>query len=380
MFGRRLLLARKRAGVSQRSLVRRMAVPVTVQGISQYENGQMLPCSSVLVALAQALDVSLDFLMSERVGTLDGLELRTPCRAPARDRAQAEATLIDHLDRYLAIEEILGLAAAGDPFESRRCHSLTSESQIEEAADGLREAWHLGSGAVPSLCELLEAKGLKVVEEDLPESIHGMACRVLRGGEPVAAAVLVSRRVGVERKRFTLARELARRVIRSSGNPAIQRETARHHFAGAFLVPRQSLLEAAGERRRRISCYELTRLKRAFGVSAAVMLDRLGQVGALSQGTVARAFRTYARGWRKADPRPIAAGCGFAAFEKPRRLRRLVLRAVVEELISPVRAATLLNAPLDWVERQITGPLRAVTRSCSGHVRPERPPQREPAG
>ncbi len=356
MFGQRLRLARKRAGMSQQSLVDQLTVKLTVQSISKYENGRMLPSSSVLVALAKALDVSLDFLMSDRVGTLDGLEFRKRSRAPARDRARAEAFLIDYLDRYLAIEEILDLEATGDPFGDKQLLSVASESQIEDMADGLREAWHLGTAAIPSLCELLEAKGLKVVEGDLPESIHGMACRVLRGAEPVAEAVLVSQRVNVERKRFTLAHELAHRVIRSTGNPAIKLETAMNWFAGAFLVPRQSLLQAVGERRRRISYYELTRLKHAFGVSAAAMLVRLGQVGTLSQSSVAHAFRTFARDWRKEDPSPIEAGCGVAAFEKPRRFRRLVLRAVAEQLISPVRAAMLLNETLDRVEHQITCP------------------------
>ena len=52
----------------------------------------------------------------------------------------------------------------------------------------------------------------------------------------------------------------------------------------------------------------------------------------------------------------ICLGHGFAAFEKPRRFKRLVLRAVGEELISPVRAAELLNQSLESVERQISGP------------------------
>ena len=52
----------------------------------------------------------------------------------------------------------------------------------------------------------------------------------------------------------------------------------------------------------------------------------------------------------------ICPGHGFAAFEKPRRFKRLVLRAVGEELISPVRAAALLNQSLESVDRQISGP------------------------
>ncbi|WP_419949995.1 ImmA/IrrE family metallo-endopeptidase [Candidatus Palauibacter sp.] len=195
-----------------------------------------------------------------------------------------------------------------------------------------------------------------MIEDDLPERINGLACQVLRGGKPVADAVLVSSRTNVERKRSTLAHELAHRMIRSTGNPAIRLEAAMNRFAGAFLVPGRHLLEEAGEGRRRITCCEIIRLKHMYGVPAAAMLVRLGQVGVLTPAAVRRAFRTFARSWRRSEPEPLAGNQGFAAFEKPQRFRSLVWRAVGEELISPVRAATLLNESLDVVERQVTGP------------------------
>ena len=76
MFGGRLRLARKRAGLSMRSLAEQMEPRVTAQAISKYEAGKMMPSSAVLVGLGKALDVSLDFLMSSQVEALDGLEFR----------------------------------------------------------------------------------------------------------------------------------------------------------------------------------------------------------------------------------------------------------------------------------------------------------------
>ena len=356
MFGKRLRLARKRAGLSMRSLAEQMTPKITAQAISKYEAGKMLPSSAVLVGLGKALEVSLDFLMSAQVEALDGLEFRKHSSTSARDRARAEAILIDNLERYLAIEDILDLPATGNWFEGRRYNSVVSEALIDAKADELRDAWHLGMDPIPSLCELLEDKGIKVVEDDLPERINGLACHVLRGGKPVAEAVVVSSRINVERKRFTLAHELAHRIIRSTGNPAIKLETAMNRFAGAFLVPGQRLLEEVGAPRHRITYYEIIRLKHTYGVSAAAMLIRLGQVGVLPQATVQHAFATFARSWRRTEPEPIGRHHGFATFEKPRRFESLVSRAVGEELISPVRAAALLNQSLDSVERQISGP------------------------
>ncbi len=127
-------------------------------------------------------------------------------------------------------------------------------------------------------------------------------------------------------------------------------------LAGAFLVPGSHLLDEVGVGRRRITYYEIIRLKHTYGVSASAMLVRLGHVGVLQPAAVERAFRTFARSWRKSEPEPIGDDQGFGAFETPRRFKQLVWRAVGEELISPVRAAALLNEPLAAVERQIGGP------------------------
>ena len=204
-----------------RSLAEQMTPRVTAQAISKYESGKMLPSSAVLVALGKTLDVSLDFLMSAQIEALEGLEFRKHFKATGRDLAMAEAVLIDNLERYLAIEDILDMPANVEWVEGRRYVSVATEGQIDTRADELREAWSLGLDPIPSLCELLEIKGIKVVVDDLPERINGLACHVIRGGKPVGEAVVVSNRVNVERKRFTLAHELAHRIIRSTGNQAI---------------------------------------------------------------------------------------------------------------------------------------------------------------
>ncbi len=364
MFGTRLRLARRRAGLSMRSLAAQMDPKVSAQAISRYEAGKMMPSSAVLVGLANALGVSLDFLLSTQIEAIDGLELRKHSRISARERARAEAVLIDTLERSLTIEGILGILPACSRVESHRCSSIAHWEEIDAQADALRSAWNLGLGPLPGLCALLEARGIRVVEGDLPQRIGVLACRALRGCTVVAEAVLLSNQLSIEQKRIALAHELAQRIVGSTGNPEIGLNQARDRFASAFLVPRQHLREAVGldsvgtgTRRHRTTWHEIIQLKQMYGVSAATLLTRLEQVGALSATAVRRAFRTFARPWRKIEPEPIVGSAGLAAFERPRRLERLVWRAVGEDLISPVRAAALLNMPFDAVEERITGPI-----------------------
>ena len=132
-----------------RSLAEQMTPKVTAQAISKYEAGKMLPSSAVLVGLGRALDVSLDFLMSAQVETLDGLEFRKHSKTSVRDRAKAEAILIDSLERYLAIEDILDMPATVDWVEGRRYDSVATEAQIDTKADELRDAWSLGMDPIP---------------------------------------------------------------------------------------------------------------------------------------------------------------------------------------------------------------------------------------
>ncbi len=388
MFGQRLRLARKKAGLSMRNLAGRLSSPVSAQAISKYEAGRMMPSAAVLVDISTTLNVSLDFLMGGQVEALEAIEFRRHSATSAKDRARAEAVVTEALENYLAIEDILELEPPGDPFADVRCDQVASFDEVEEKAVELREHWNLGVDPIPSVTGLLEAHGIKVIEADLPARFDGLACGVKRSGNrPATEVVVISRRTNVERRRLTLAHELAHRVIRDTGNPAVKVEKAMQRFAGAFLAPAAHLRAHVGTPRQGVTYRELMRLKRFYGgsergvsaaamlirlrdvgilpaaaieyafrtyarPSAAAMLIRLRDVGILPAAAIEYAFRTYARPWRTSEPEPIAGD----AFEKPSRFERLVWRALGEELISPVRAGQLLERSLTAVEREIRGP------------------------
>lgn len=357
MFGHRLRLARKKAGLSMQALADRISPKISAQAISKYEADKMMPSSAVLVGLGKALGVSLDFLMGAQVEALSAIEFRKHSRTSAQDRAQAEALVTEKLEDYLAIEDILELAPPSDPFGGISTDQIESFAAIDFLAAKLRTKWELGLDPIPSMVALLEDKGIKVVEADLPERFDGLACEVQRSGDrPNTEVIVVSTRTNVERKRFNLAHELAHRVIHSTGNPEIALEKAMNRFAGAFLVPDDHLIEEAGGQRHGMTYHEIMRLKKLYGVSAAAMLMRLGQAGILSQNVIEYAFRSYGRSWRTQEPEPVRDSEGFGAFERPQRFEGLVWRALGEELISPVRAAQLLHLPLANVEREIRGP------------------------
>ena len=98
------------------ALADRLDPKISAQAISKYEAERMLPSSRVLVGLGRELGVSLDILMGGQVETLESVEWRKHSRSSAQDRAKAEAVVIERLEPYLAIEDILGLEREADLF------------------------------------------------------------------------------------------------------------------------------------------------------------------------------------------------------------------------------------------------------------------------
>ena len=76
MLGQRLKLARSAAGLSLRGLEERIGNRVTAQAIGKYERDESMPSSGVLIALADALSVPVDYLVGDEEMALESLEFR----------------------------------------------------------------------------------------------------------------------------------------------------------------------------------------------------------------------------------------------------------------------------------------------------------------
>ena len=78
--------------------------PAPAQAISKYERDQSLPGSAVLIALADALGISVDYLTGDPEVVLEAIEFRKKKITSRREEAQVEGQVVHLLDRYLAIE------------------------------------------------------------------------------------------------------------------------------------------------------------------------------------------------------------------------------------------------------------------------------------
>ena len=293
MFGERLKLARKRAGYSLRGLSDAITGRVSAQALGKYERGEMMPGSDILLALSKALDEPLSYFMSPMQARLDGVDFRKNSGTSAKDRARVEAEVLDHVERYLMIEEILELDSASwdRPFNDKEV--ISDLDEVEALASKLRKKWKLGKDPIPDMTELLEEHGIKVFLLRLPASVSGLTCLVRRPDQNSHVPVIVvNSDNNIERRRLTLAHELAHRLIDENSNCDL--EKAANRFAGAFLVPADHLRNEIGRRRHALGFRELIEIKHLYRISGCRLT---GQAGANWH------HRTFHHGLRLSDVR-----------------------------------------------------------------------------
>ena len=338
MIGSRLKLARSAAGLSLRALEGRIGGRVTAQAIGKYERNESMPGSGVLIALAEALGVSVDYLTSEQVMALEAVEFRKKSIARRREETFVQARVIDLLERYISVEQLLSLPSAEWDMPRQAPYPVVGDlSEVEQAAISLRTHWDLGRKPILSVVELLEECGVKVLALEL-SGIGGMTAYARRSGASVDAVIVVNCNDSGERQRFTLAHELGHLVLTADGKVDV--EKAAQRFAGAFLMPADTVRTEIGRSRTSIGWSELFNLKRVFGVSVQAIVYRCRDLGIINNALYTRLFRDISRfGWRSPpypEPERISP-------ERPSRFERLCSRALAENVISEAKAAELLG-------------------------------------
>ncbi len=108
-YPERLRSARIRAGLSLRKLSERMENRVSYNAIKKYEDGKMAPDPSVLLSLADILQVELAYFSRSQTLSLKGLEFRKKSRLTNRQINQIKEETLDLLERYLEVEKLSGI-------------------------------------------------------------------------------------------------------------------------------------------------------------------------------------------------------------------------------------------------------------------------------
>ncbi|MCF6248972.1 MAG: XRE family transcriptional regulator [Desulfobacula sp.] len=332
-FSKRLYSARKMAGLSMAALAEKAGAVVTKQAISKYEKGLINPGSVVLIALANALEVKVDYFFRPSTMTIEGLEFRKKAKMTRKVEDRIKYQTIDFIQKYLELEDILNTQTA---FENPVTQPLVkTREDIEAAACEIHEKWALGQGPVPHLIELLEDKGFKVFEVSEFDYFDGLSGFVSGMNIPVVA---VYKGCDLARKRFTIAHELGHLLLDFSQAEEDNIEKLCHTFAGALLLPEAVMQKELGGHRSKITLWELKKLKGIFGVSIQAIMARAVNLSIISPSTY-KSFCIYVRknGWHKEEPGK------YEGKEVANRFKQLVYHGAAEQVISFSKAAEFLN-------------------------------------
>ena len=353
MIGKRLRIARSASGLSLRSLATRIGNRVTAQAISKYERNESTPDSGVLMVLADALGMSVGYLVGGQDMVFKEVEFNTKKLTSKKEEARVKAKILHLLERYLTIEELLGLPSVAWDMPRQAPYSVVGDPlEAEHAARGLRTHWGLGLDPIPHLVEFLEGRGIKILSIDLT-NIDGLAARVRRGhgDNNTVPVIVVDRKDWGEQQRFTMAHELGHMVLEVA--PKVNKEKAAHRFAGAFLMPAETLRVEIGKHRKSMGWSELFELKQIFGVSVQALTYRCRDLGIFNQTLSRRLFDDFSRfGWLSLPYKEPHA----MESEESRRFDRLCVRALAEGAISEAKAAELLGIPIHALNRRMEKP------------------------
>ena len=255
-FAERLKSARKMKGWSLQELADQVSVSISKQALNKYELGTMKPTGEVLVSLSRALDVKPDYFLREASIHLPEVKFRKRSKLGVKEIDRIKENIKDVLERYIEVESLLNIKSQFiNPLKKKK---ISRETEVEAPVLELIKAWNLGFDPIPNVLEMLEEKGIRVIEIDALIEFDGLSAQV--GQIPV---IVINKNFTVERKRFTAAHELGHLVL--TIEEGADEERICNAFAGALLLPDNCLEKLLGEKRSNIAPGELVRIKEQYG-------------------------------------------------------------------------------------------------------------------
>ncbi len=357
--------AREFAGYSQEDVGATLGVSRAM--VSYWESGTREPNDRQRSALARLYGVQLAGLaegkaIQEAEGDIAGILLRA-------DDGIASAAVPgirefgQFLDRYAELDRILGGSVhrmTHSPFGHRAQYA--QKDDIRRKAEEVRKLVGLGTGPIVDLDPVCEILGITVYRAHLGTDLRKVPSGAFLNHPEIGFSILVNLGMTPGRRRFTVAHEMAHalfhshetnRVVSRGRNPL---ETFADTFAGEFLMPREGVrrfMEEVGMDPRINDPADAIRIQRYFRVSWPTALVRLKQMNSITQAT-ARRFEETVR------PLHLARSLGYAVDAEelrqdprrwrvrrfPRQFLRMLRSAVLNDVISPMTAASLSGLSL----------------------------------
>lgn len=335
MLGNRIQRARKALGLSLRALAKELGL--SHAAIKKYEDNEVVPSSDLLLRLAQALHVKVEYFFRPERFTLKNIQYRKHADIPQRHLDEITAKILDQIERRFELESLF----VSSPIQefSVGAKKISHYDDVEAVAKNIREQWNLGHEPLSDLIDIFEEHGIKVFGVDSKQypKFYGLSASI--NNKPV---IVISTQWPGDRQRFTLAHELGHLVLSSFLHSSLDEEKCCNRFAGAFLLPKEILKSILGEHRNHIEARELGLLKQEFGISMLSILHRIEDTGIISNNLYVKLRAEFnSRGWSQKEP----------GVQYPKQVthifEQMIFHALAEEYIGESKAAELMNMSLE---------------------------------
>lgn len=265
----RLILARKRRGVSKASLSK--DTKLALRTLGYYESGEVEPSEEAIQTLSQALKFPMGFFYGDDIEeiALDGASFRSlkTMTASQRDASLAAGTLCVELEKWIV--KRFDLPKPSIP--------PLQYLEPETAAEMLRSEWGIGQRPIRNVIHLAESQGVRVFSLPI-DSAKVDAFSVWHNDTPF---VFLNPMKSGERGRMDISHELGHLCMHGHDVPrSRQAEFEAERFASAFLMPAADVLANIPGA---WSLKVIHILKTRWKVSASALLVRLRTLNVLTE-------------------------------------------------------------------------------------------------
>lgn len=328
----RLKLARKRRGLSKKQLTE--ITHLSIQTLSDWENGKAIPKSDNLEELAKVLNFPLGFFSGQ---TIDELPLEkvsfralTKMKSSTRDAVTASGELAVYLNSWLESKFSLPM------HDIKHINGETPK----EAAIRLKKEWDINTSVIANTIHLLEKHGVRVYSL-VEDSRDVDAFSVWHNNIPF---VFLNTLKSAERSRFDAMHELGHLVLHPLGIPRDKKsEFEANSFAAEMLMPENSFVNVDIKFP---TIPNLIKLKKNWKVSLKAIIYRLNELGLITEwSNRSLLIELNKKGYDKSEPESIERETSYllAKIFKILSEDNITINSIAEELcLSPIEIHKLV--------------------------------------
>lgn len=323
---------RLKNNLTTRDLAQKIGVSHTA--VNKFEKGLLSPNKQMIRKMARIFKVRTQKLVLDTSTLVDikNIEFRDEERITKKNKELIEYIAKEELEKYSNLLEYFPQERFLSFIPDKYKEEIFSYEEIEEKAANIRGKLGAGEMAVFGLTELLENNGLIII---FAESVEGFSAQE---GYILDKYLFVTLRKEKteDKQRYLLANELARLVL-ARKNPDLDIEDINDEFVSSFLMSRDMVIRDIGNRRRKISLFELEELTKKYRLPEKVIIKRLRKLKIISEAEKTRLLN-YIKDQTIFEYEEINI-----KNEKSDKYKKTVIEAVLEKYIDYKKGAKFLN-------------------------------------